>query len=137
MIRVCDHLSIDDSAIEWRFIRSPGPGGQNVNKVATAAELRFDSRTLPGPVLERLIPLAGRRLASDGTLVIQARRHRTQERNRADALGRLIALLAAAAEPPVPRRPTRVPRAEKSRRLEAKHRRATHKLRRRVRPGEE
>jgi ribosome-associated protein len=127
MIRVSPTLSIDEASITWRFIRSPGPGGQNVNKVATACELRFDSRVLPADIRARLVTLAGRRLARDGTLVIQARRHRTQERNRADALDRLIALLDAAETRPEPRIDTRVPRAQRRRRLEGKRRRATIK----------
>ncbi|MSO71666.1 MAG: aminoacyl-tRNA hydrolase [Alphaproteobacteria bacterium] len=127
MIRVSPTLSIDEASIVWRFIRSPGPGGQNVNKVASACELRFDSRVLPRDIRTRFATLAGRRLANDGTLVIQARRFRTQERNRADALERLIALLAAAAVPPETRIDTRVPRAQRRRRLESKRHRSTIK----------
>lgn len=127
MIRVSATLSIDESAIIWRFIRSPGPGGQNVNKVASACELRFDSRVLPAEMRTRFAALAGRRLAGDGTLVLQARRFRTQERNRADALERLVALLAAAETRPEKRFETRVPRGERRRRLEYKRHRATIK----------
>jgi len=130
MIPITPDISIDDSAIEERFIRASGPGGQNVNKVATAVQLRFDvanAATLPGDVRARLIRLAGRRMTTDGVLVIEAPRFRTRERNRADALARLTALIRRAAEPPKPRRRTRPPRASKARRLETKRRRGTIK----------
>jgi len=136
MIRVTESLAIDERRIEWSFVRAPGPGGQNVNKVASAALLRFDPAGLPEAVRARLAGLAGRRLAADGTVVIQARRFRTQERNRADALERLLALLRSAATPPRPRTATRVPRGERARRLEAKRRRAAVKSRRKAGPDE-
>ena len=130
MIPITPDISIDDSAIEERFIRASGPGGQNVNKVATAVQLRFDvanAASLPGDVRARLVRLAGRRMTTEGVLVIEARRFRTRERNRADALARLTALIRRAAEPPKPRRRTRPPRASKARRLETKRRRGTVK----------
>src|SRR5438105_15176607 len=105
MIRINDHIAIDDGELEERFVRSSGPGGQNVNKLSTAVQLRFDVRrspSLPEDVRARLERLSGRRLTRDGVLVISAQRHRTQERNRQDALDRLIDLIRRAAVPPVP-----------------------------------
>src|SRR5712671_6883580 len=110
MIRINDHIAIDDGEVSESFIRASGPGGQNVNKLATAVQLRFDVRRSPslsGPVRARLERLAGSRLTKDGVLVITAQRHRTQERNRADALDRLVDLIRRAAIPPTPRRKTR------------------------------
>jgi ribosome-associated protein len=127
MIRVNDHISIDEGEIEESFIRSSGPGGQNVNKLATAVQLRFDVRhspSLPHEVRARLERLAGRRLTRDGVLVITAQRHRTQERNRSDAVERLVELIRAAAVRPTPRRPTRPTLGSKVRRLEGKKRRS-------------
>ena len=134
LIPINCHLFLDDGEIEESFVRASGPGGQNVNKVSSAVQLRFDlsgSRSLPDDVRERLARLAGRRLTRDGVIVIIAQRYRTQERNRQDALDRLIALIRRAAEPPTPRRPTKPSRAANERRLEAKARRAATKERRR------
>ena len=139
LIPINCHLFLDDSEIEESFIRASGPGGQNVNKVSSAVQLRFDlshSRSLPEEVRERLARLAGRRLTRDGVLVIIAQRYRTQERNRQDALERLIALIRRAALPPTPRQPTKPSRAAKERRLQAKARRATVKQQRRTVPDE-
>jgi len=130
MIRVTRSIAIDDSEITFEFIRSSGPGGQNVNKVATAVRLRFDVRrsvSLPADVRERLIRLAGKRVGEDGALTILARRHRTQEANRRDAVERLVALAARAAERPRSRRATRPTSASRERRLDAKRLRGRKK----------
>ncbi len=136
MIRITPRIVLDEREIEESFIRASGPGGQNVNKLSTAVQIRFDvarSPALPDEVRARLARLAGRRLTQDGVLVITAQNHRTQERNRADALDRLIELIRAAAVPPVPRRPTRPTAGSRRRRLEAKGRRSDLK---RLRGGE-
>jgi len=137
MIRIDDRISIDERELEERFIRASGPGGQNVNKLATAVQLRFDVRhspSLPAEVRTRLERLAGRRLTRDGVLVINAQRHRTQERNRQDALDRLIALIQRAAVAPVPRRPTKPTAGARERRLQSKKRRGSIKDLRQVKP---
>src|SRR5215470_6558651 len=126
MIRITDHIALEESELVESFIRASGPGGQNVNKLATAVQLRFDVRHSPSltdEVRARLERLAGRRLTRDGVLVITAQSHRTQERNRADALDRLIALIRQAAVRPVPRRATKPTKASRQRRLDAKKRR--------------
>jgi ribosome-associated protein len=133
MIRVTSHISIDDREIEESFVRASGPGGQNVNKLATAVQLRFDVRlspSLPADVRDRLERLAGARLTRDGVLVITAQSHRTQGRNRQDALDRLIDLIRRAAIAPRLRRPTKPTKASRERRVEAKKHRAGLKLRR-------
>ena len=138
MIRITDHISIDESEIEESFVRSSGPGGQNVNKLSTAVQLRFDVRhspSLPNDVAIRLIRLAGRRMTKDGVLVLIAQNHRTQERNRAEALERLIALVRQAAVRPTPRRATKPTKASKERRIEGKKRRSSIKAMRRGKPG--
>jgi ribosome-associated protein len=140
MIRVTDLIALDDSELSESFIRSSGPGGQNVNKLASAVQLRFDVRhspSLPDGVRLRLERLAGHRLTREGVIVITAQRHRTQERNRADARERLCELIREAATPPVPRRPTRPTRASKERRIESKKRRANIKGLRRVKPPQD
>src|SRR5919108_4931654 len=126
MIRITDQIAIDEREIEENFIRASGPGGQNVNKLATAVQLRFDVRrspALPPDARERLERLAGKRLTKDGVLIITAQRHRTQERNRQDALDRLVELIRRAAERPLARRPTRPTRASRERRVGGQKRR--------------
>jgi ribosome-associated protein len=138
MIRITDSIAIDEREIEESFVRSSGPGGQNVNKLSTAVQLRFDIRrspSLPNDVAIRLMRLAGKRVTKDGVLVIVAQRHRTQERNRADALDRLATLIREAATPPTPRRATKPTKASRERRLEGKGRRSQIKRLRRDRPG--
>ena len=138
MIRVTAHISIDEREIEESFVRASGPGGQNVNKLATAVQLRFDVRGSPSltdDVRARLERLAGTRLTRDGVLVIIAQRHRTQARNRQDALDRLIDLIRRAAIPPRPRRPTKPTRASRERRIEGKKHRAGLKQLRRAKPS--
>lgn len=130
MIPVTATIAIDEREISETFVRSSGPGGQNVNKVATAVQLRFDVRGSPSlsdPVRARLEALAGSRLTKDGILVISAERFRTQERNRADALDRLVALIRRAAHVPKTRRPTRPTAASKERRLKGKSERSSVK----------
>lgn len=133
MIRVTDTLSIDERELDERFVRASGPGGQHVNKVATAVELRFDitSSSLPGDVKERLRALAPNRITDDGVLILDSRQHRTQARNRDAARERLVNLLRLAARPPRRRRPTRPTRAARDQRLESKKRRSALKSGRR------
>ena len=140
MLRVTDDIEIPDSEITLGFVRADGPGGQHVNKTATAVQLRFDVRnspSLPEAVRQRLERLAGRRLTSDGVLVIDARSQRSQKQNREEALERLRHLIEAAAHPPRPRRPTKPTTASRRRRLETKRRRARLKQQRRPVRGEE
>jgi ribosome-associated protein len=138
-IPVTSTIAIEESELDESFIQATGPGGQNVNKVATAVQLRFDvarSPSLPAHVRDRLLQIAGRRATKDGVLIVTARRHRTQERNREDARERLIALIQEASYVAPPRRPTTPPRAEKRRRLDNKKKQGTLK-RLRGRPGAE
>jgi len=135
MIHVAPGLTVDERELELRFVRARGPGGQNVNKVSSAVELRFDaarSPAIPADMLARLRRLAGSRMTEDGVIIIQADSHRTQTANRRDAVARLTDLLRSAAKRPRPRTPTRVSRAEKRRRLESKRRRSTIKSLRQI-----
>ena len=138
-ILITSRLSIDESSLSETFIHASGPGGQNVNKVASAVQLRFDagrSPSLPEPVRQKLARIAGRKRTNTGEIVILSRRTRSQERNRAEARERLILLLREAATPDIPRQPTRPPAASKKKRLD--HKRVSSQLKRqRARPGEE
>ncbi len=137
MIAITPSISLDEAEIQESFVRASGPGGQNVNKVETAVQLRFDVRgspSLPEDVRSRLIHMAGQQVSDDGVLLIRASRFRTQERNRQDVLNRLIALIQAAAKPPKPRRPTRPTLASRQRRLESKRRQSALKSERRATP---
>lgn len=138
MIPVTNRISLADEEIVEVFVRASGPGGQNVNKVSSAVQLRFDVRgspNLPEAVKERLERLAGKRLTNDGVIVISAQRFRTQERNREDALARLVEMIREAAVAPITRRPTRPTLGSKIRRLEGKARRSGVKAMRRDKPG--
>ena len=132
MLRISRDLTIDEKDIEISFVRASGPGGQNVNKLSTAAQLRFDASriSVPADAAARLSRLAGQRMTKDGVIVIHAQRFRTQERNRADAIDRLLELLAEAMVRPAPRRPTKPTHGSKQRRLEGKKRRGDVKARR-------
>src|SRR5436190_21781376 len=138
MIRITDAIAIDEGELEERFIRASGPGGQNVNKLASAVQLRFDVRrspSLPDDVRARLERLAGSRLTREGVLVINAQRHRTQERNRQDARERLVELIRRAAVAPIPRRATKPTAGSRERRLESKKHRASLKGLRQRKPS--
>jgi ribosome-associated protein len=132
MLRIARDFSIDENDLDISFVRASGPGGQNVNKLSTAVQLRLDTRriALPADAQARLIRLAGQRMTKDGVIVVHAQRFRTQERNRMDAIDRLIELLREAMTRPVPRRPTRPTLGSKQRRLEGKKRRSDIKARR-------
>ena len=140
MIEVTDQITIDESEIRLEFVQSSGPGGQNVNKVTTGVQLRFDVRSspsLPDDVRQRLERLAGKRLTTEGVLVIEAREHRTQQQNREEALERLVELIRRASEKPKTRKKTQPTLASKQRRVETKRRRSEIKRLRKWKPGEE
>lgn len=138
MIEITPALRIPENEVQLEFIRASGPGGQNVNKVSSAVQLRFDvgASSLPLQVKQRLLRLGGRRITRTGVLVIEARSHRTQEQNRADALARLAALVRKAAAKPRPRKRTRPSAASREKRLESKKRRGEIKRIRRDKPDE-
>jgi ribosome-associated protein len=134
MIKITKNIAINENEIEEQFIRALGPGGQHVNRAATAVQLRFDvanSPSLPDAVRERLVHLAGSRMTEDGVLIVEARRFRTQDRNRQDAINRLVKLIRKAARKPKTRRKTKPTRASKERRLRNKRRRSEIKRMRR------
>jgi ribosome-associated protein len=134
MIVITPTIQINEEEIEYNFIRSPGPGGQNVNKVSSAVQLRFNllgSSAIPQDLKQRLVKLAGRRLTSEGVLIIDARQYRSQERNRQAAVGRLVRMIQQASEPPKPRHKTKPTHAATLRRLESKRNRSEIKRMRR------
>jgi ribosome-associated protein len=138
MIEVTDSIRLPENEIQLDFIRASGPGGQNINKVSSAVQLRFDaakSSALSEEVRTRLKQISGHRMTADGILIIKAQRHRTQDRNREDAIERLVALIRQAAEKPRPRRPTKPSRAAKQKRLSSKRHRGETKRRRRSVPS--
>ena len=140
MIHIAPGMVLDERDLELRFVRSRGPGGQNVNKVSSAVELRFDARSssiIPADMMERLERLAGSRMTDGGVIIIQADSHRTQTANRRDAIGRLTELLRAAAHRPRTRKPTKATYGSKRRRLESKQRRSTTKTLRRTPGGDQ
>lgn len=141
MIRVTKSIALEDDEIQEEFIRSSGPGGQHVNKAATGVQLRFNaagSPSIPDEVRERLIRLAHGRITDKGVIIIEAKRYRSQDRNRKDARDRLVKLIQAAAAPPRPRKKTRTPPASRRKRLEKKHRQGeTKRLRRRIEAGDD
>lgn len=139
MIEITHQIHLDDEELHFDFIRSAGPGGQNVNKVATACQLRFDVRqslSLMEPVKERLIKLAGSRMTDEGVLVLEAKRYRTQEQNRADALLRLTTLIEKATIEPKTRRATRPSLSAKAQRVDSKKKRGETKQARRIHPSD-
>jgi ribosome-associated protein len=130
MLEITPTIHLDESELQFTFVQASGPGGQNVNKVASAVQLRFDAKhspSLPEEVRLRLIHLAGKRLTTEGILVIEAKRHRSQEQNRLDSIERLVNLIRSAAEPPKPRKATRPTVASRQRRLEGKRKRSETK----------
>lgn len=139
MIEITPSLSLDDSELQFDFVRASGPGGQNVNKVASAAQLRFDIRSsasLAPEVKERLVRLGVSRVTAEGILIIEARRYRTQERNRLDAIQRLVALIQKALEVPKARKKTRPSVTSSAARVDEKKRRGLIKRTRKFNPGE-